>query len=91
MHNWHSRVSFVQQVATEIQASRISHGNERIFRVSCIPQRTTGCDMTVPVKKLKPGILVAVGAVMIASLAYAVKRATDFDLDLDLNWDDLPA
>ncbi|MEO6433705.1 MAG: hypothetical protein ABIO29_06985 [Sphingomicrobium sp.] len=47
--------------------------------------------MTVPLKRMKPGILVALGAVVIAGLAYAVKRATDFDLDLELSWDDLPA
>jgi hypothetical protein len=47
--------------------------------------------MNLPMKRLKPGIIVAVGAVVIAGLAYAVKRATDFDLNLDLNWDDLPA
>lgn len=47
--------------------------------------------MNVPVKRMKPGIIVAVGAVVIAGLAFAVKRATDFDLDLELKWDDLPA
>ena len=47
--------------------------------------------MNLPLKRLKPGIKVAVGAAVIAGLAYAMKRATDFDLDLELNWDDLPA
>lgn len=47
--------------------------------------------MAVPVKRMKPGILVALGAVVIAGLAFAAKRAMDFDLDLELNWDDLPA
>ena len=47
--------------------------------------------MNVPVKRLKPGIRLAVGAVVIAGLALLMKRVTDFDLDLELNWDDLPA
>ena len=47
--------------------------------------------MNLPVKRMKPGIMFAVGAVVVAGLAYAVKKATDFDLNFDLNWDDLPA
>ena len=47
--------------------------------------------MNTFLKALKPGIAVALGAVLMAGLAIAVKRATDFDLDFDLDWDDLPA
>lgn len=47
--------------------------------------------MADTLRKLKPGILIAVGAVVLAGLAVAVKRASDFDLDFDLDWDDLPA
>ncbi|MES2002411.1 MAG: hypothetical protein V4444_08900 [Pseudomonadota bacterium] len=47
--------------------------------------------MDTLLKALKPGIAVAFGAVLLAGLAIAVKRATDVDLDFDLNWDDLPA
>jgi hypothetical protein len=47
--------------------------------------------MSATLKRMTPGILVAVGAAMIAGLAIAVKRAGDLDLDFDLNWDDLPA
>lgn len=47
--------------------------------------------MNLPVNRIKPGIIVAVGALVIAGLAFAVKRATDFDLDFELQWDDLPA
>lgn len=47
--------------------------------------------MTATLKRLTPGILVALSAAVLAGLAIAVKRAGDFDLDLDLNWDDLPA
>ena len=47
--------------------------------------------MTATLKRLTPGILVAVSAAVLAGLAIAVKRAGDFDLDFDLNWDDLPA
>ncbi|MGH6658262.1 MAG: hypothetical protein ACREBP_01610 [Sphingomicrobium sp.] len=47
--------------------------------------------MAFLLKALKPGIAVALGAVIVAGLAIAVKRATDFELDFDLDWDDLPA
>lgn len=47
--------------------------------------------MTIALKSLKPGILFALGAAVLAGLAIAVKRASDFDSDFDLNWDDLPA
>jgi len=50
-----------------------------------------GCDMADTLRKLRPGILIAVGAVVLAGLAVAMKRATDFDIDFDLDWDDLPA
>ncbi|MEO7864693.1 MAG: hypothetical protein ABIR63_02340, partial [Sphingomicrobium sp.] len=50
-----------------------------------------GGTMAFVLRNLKSGIAVAIGAVMIAGLAFAVKRATDFDLDFELNWDDLPA
>lgn len=47
--------------------------------------------MTAALKKLSPGILFAVGAAVLAGLAIAVKRASDFEIDFDLDWDDLPA
>lgn len=47
--------------------------------------------MTDAFRKVGPGIWFAVGAVVLAGLAVAVKRATDLDLDFDLNWEDLPA
>jgi hypothetical protein len=47
--------------------------------------------MAVAVKKVGPGIWLALGAVLVAGLAVAVKRAVDFDVDLDLDWDNLPA
>ncbi|MEO6198438.1 MAG: hypothetical protein ABIO68_00665 [Sphingomicrobium sp.] len=47
--------------------------------------------MAFVLRNLKPGIAVAIGAVIVAGLAIAVKRATDFDMDFELNWDDLPA
>lgn len=47
--------------------------------------------MAFLLKALKPGIAVALGAVIVAGLAIAMNRATDFDLDFDLDWDDLPA
>ncbi|MDL2339943.1 MAG: hypothetical protein QFB89_01285 [Pseudomonadota bacterium] len=47
--------------------------------------------MTSVLKMLKPGIAVALGAMILAGLAIAVKRAADFDVDLDFDWDDLPA
>jgi len=56
-----------------------------------ITRREMGCDMAETLRKLRPGILIAVGAVVVAGLAVAVKRAADFDLDFDLDWDDLPA
>ena len=47
--------------------------------------------MTIALKSLKPGIMLAVGAAVLAGLALALKRASDFDIDFDLNWEDLPA
>jgi hypothetical protein len=47
--------------------------------------------MTATLKRLSPGILLAVGAAFLAGLAIAVKRASDFEIDFDLDWDDLPA
>ena len=47
--------------------------------------------MTATLKRLSPGILFAVGAAVLAGLAIAVKRASDFEIDFDLDWDDLPA
>jgi hypothetical protein len=47
--------------------------------------------MTMTLKSLKPGIMFAVGAAVLAGLAIAVKRASDFDMDFDLNWEDMPA
>ena len=47
--------------------------------------------MADTLRKLRPAILIAVGAVVLAGLAVAMKRATDFDIDFDLDWDDLPA
>ena len=47
--------------------------------------------MNDTLKRLMPGILLAAGAVLVAGLALAVSRATDFDMDFDLDWDDLPA
>jgi hypothetical protein len=42
-------------------------------------------------KRMKPGLWLAVGAMMAAGLAVAVSRAIDFDVDFDLDWDNLPA
>jgi len=50
-----------------------------------------GWDMAFVLRNLKPGIAVALSAVIVAGLAIVIKRATDFDLDFDLDWDDLPA
>lgn len=47
--------------------------------------------MTATLKRLTPGILLAVSAAVLAGLAIAVKRASDIDIDFDLDWDDLPA
>lgn len=47
--------------------------------------------MTATLKSLRPGIMLALGAAVLAGLAIAVKRASDFDIDFDLNWEDLPA
>ncbi len=47
--------------------------------------------MNITLKRLKPGIMLAVGAALLAGLAIAVNRATDFEIDFDLDWDDLPA
>lgn len=47
--------------------------------------------MKATLKRLKPGIMVALGAAVLAGLAIAVKRASEFEIDLDLNWEDLPA
>lgn len=47
--------------------------------------------MTIALKSLKPGIMFAVGAAVLAGLALAVKRASDFDMDFDLDWEDMPA
>lgn len=47
--------------------------------------------MNATLKGLKPGILFAVGAAVLAGLAIAIKRASDFEIDFDLDWDDLPA
>ena len=47
--------------------------------------------MNATLKRLKPGIMFALGAAVIAGLAIAVKRASEFDMDFDLNWEDLPA
>jgi preprotein translocase subunit YajC len=66
------------------------HGTESFFLLFRSQRKERG-DMSATLKRLTPGILVAVGAAVIAGLAIAVKRAGDFDLDFDLNWDDLPA
>lgn len=47
--------------------------------------------MTETLRRYRPGILLALSAVIFAGLAVAAKRATDFDLDFDLDWEDLPA
>jgi ABC-type nitrate/sulfonate/bicarbonate transport system permease component len=47
--------------------------------------------MSATLKRLTPGILLAVSAALLAGLAIAVSRAAEFDMDFDLNWDDLPA
>lgn len=47
--------------------------------------------MTQTLRKYRPGIFLALGAMVVAGLAVAVKRAVDFDVDLDLDWDNLPA
>lgn len=47
--------------------------------------------MSATLKRLSPGILLAVSAAVLAGLAIAVKRASDFEIDLDLDWEDLPA
>ena len=41
-----------------------------------------GADMEVALKRLKPGIMLAVGVALFAGLAIAVARAIDVDLDL---------
>ncbi len=46
--------------------------------------------MTATLKRLKPGIMLALGAAVVAGLAIAVKRASEFDMDFELNWEDLP-
>ena len=47
--------------------------------------------MSATLKRMTPGILLAVSAALLAGLAIAVSRASEFDMDFDLNWDDLPA
>ena len=47
--------------------------------------------MTATLKRLRPGIMLALGAAVVAGLAIAVKRASEFDMDFELNWEDLPA
>ena len=47
--------------------------------------------MTATLKRLTPGILLAVSAAVLAGLAIAVSRASEFDMDFDLYWDDRPA
>ena len=47
--------------------------------------------MAEALKKVGPGVWLALGAVVVAGLAVAVKRAVDFDVDFDLDWDNLPA
>ena len=42
-------------------------------------------------KRLMPGIIAAAGALIVAGIALAVTRALDFDMDFELDWDDLPA
>ena len=46
--------------------------------------------MTATLKRLRPGIMLALGAAVVAGLAIAVKRASEFDMDFELNWEDLP-
>ena len=47
--------------------------------------------MTAALKRMTPGILLAVSAAVLAGLAIAVSRASELDIDFDLNWEDLPA
>lgn len=54
-------------------------------------QQVAGWTMNITLKRLKPGIMLALGAALLAGRAIAFNRATDFDLDFDLDWDDLPA
>ena len=40
-------------------------------------------------RRLKPGIIAAAGALVVAGIAIALTRALDIDLELD--WENLPA
>ena len=45
-------------------------------------ENAKGADMELALKRLKPGILLAVGVALLAGFAVAVTRAIDVDLDL---------